>query len=681
MVLMSIFLAGVFSFVFVAGSPEAGFASQPQVQWHVGLGTDYEEHVHEGHQTSDGGFIAIGHGHESDRADSPLDMLVVKIDADGNEQWQTRVGTPGQMDLGIAIAETENGYVAGGGLSVGGRQRRALVGLDPQGNVLWERTYSGAGAGAVRGIAVLDDGNLVVTGYTEAEEEGYLFLAEAQAFLLKTNDEGRSIWDRNLDGLQGTKVRLEPGGGFAVLSTAWTFQQGRDVLQAKVLRTNASGVTQWSGTFGDGNHVDIFDFDLTLDGGFVLGGHTTGYGATNWDCVMLRIDAAGDTMWAKRFGQPRGYDPAYIHDECYGVRSLSGGGFLLVGASGDEYRYSAQGHPTGSSDEWKVYVIRTDAAGAVESEAVFGDGADQGNNAGEFVSLTDDGCYMIFTDSDSAGSVAPNNFGFMKVCELCGNNSQDAGEQCDDGNQIDCDGCDSDCTLSTSCGNGIICGLEQCDDGNTLDGDCCSSTCSFSEIDTSCDDGNFCTAVDRCDGLGACGGIAAPADTCLVAGGGRLDIRNRAGVSRDQVLWEWKKGPEVTFSDFGSPGSEDGPSGLCLYLTEGGSSSLLASFAPSSEELCGGKPCWRASGNKKLLYKDRKGFHDGLQQVLLKPGEANRSRIKLKAGGAELPAISLPLNPSARVEAQWHSPTSTCWAATFEASASRNDPDRFLSRY
>ena len=29
--------------------------------WYMGQGTDREEHVHEGMQTSDGGFIAIGH--------------------------------------------------------------------------------------------------------------------------------------------------------------------------------------------------------------------------------------------------------------------------------------------------------------------------------------------------------------------------------------------------------------------------------------------------------------------------------------------------------------------------------------------------------------------------------------------------------------------------------------------
>jgi cysteine-rich repeat protein len=50
------------------------------------------------------------------------------------------------------------------------------------------------------------------------------------------------------------------------------------------------------------------------------------------------------------------------------------------------------------------------------------------------------------------------------------------GEQCDDGNTADCDGCDRNCKL-TACGNNIICPPEQCDDGNTTPGDGCDAAC------------------------------------------------------------------------------------------------------------------------------------------------------------------------------------------------------------
>jgi cysteine-rich repeat protein len=50
------------------------------------------------------------------------------------------------------------------------------------------------------------------------------------------------------------------------------------------------------------------------------------------------------------------------------------------------------------------------------------------------------------------------------------------GEDCDDGNTLDGDGCSANCTRE-ACGNGIIDPNEQCDDGNTANGDGCSASC------------------------------------------------------------------------------------------------------------------------------------------------------------------------------------------------------------
>ncbi len=80
---------------------------------------------------------------------------------------------------------------------------------------------------------------------------------------------------------------------------------------------------------------------------------------------------------------------------------------------------------------------------------------------------------------------------------VCGNGILDPGEQCDEGDVDDCDGCSSICRLE-ECGNGVSdCG-EQCDDGNLEGGDGCGPTCLTEEcgngyVDTAlgeaCDDG------------------------------------------------------------------------------------------------------------------------------------------------------------------------------------------------
>jgi cysteine-rich repeat protein len=61
---------------------------------------------------------------------------------------------------------------------------------------------------------------------------------------------------------------------------------------------------------------------------------------------------------------------------------------------------------------------------------------------------------------------------------VCGNGVRQAGEACDDGNQIDEDGCTNACTLPT-CGDGIAQAGEECDDGNASDDDRCTKKCTW----------------------------------------------------------------------------------------------------------------------------------------------------------------------------------------------------------
>src|SRR5688572_10017931 len=87
---------------------------------------------------------------------------------------------------------------------------------------------------------------------------------------------------------------------------------------------------------------------------------------------------------------------------------------------------------------------------------------------------------------------------------VCGNNSLEDGEDCDDGclagDPNDCDsgddgdGCDSNCTL-TGCGNGVVTAPEQCDDGNSDDFDACKSDCT----QNICGDGVVLIGVEQCD--------------------------------------------------------------------------------------------------------------------------------------------------------------------------------------
>ena len=113
------------------------------------------------------------------------------------------------------------------------------------------------------------------------------------------------------------------------------------------------------------------------------------------------------------------------------------------------------------------------------------------------------------TCDDGRDSLGNNNNAAGKRCNgtchfnVCGDTDKLLGvEQCDDGNPVNGDGCDINCTLS-ACGNGITAGTETCDDGNTVNGDGCDNNCTVSACGNritagteTCDDGN--TVTERC---------------------------------------------------------------------------------------------------------------------------------------------------------------------------------------
>jgi len=142
------------------------------------------------------------------------------------------------------------------------------------------------------------------------------------------------------------------------------------------------------------------------------------------------------------------------------------------------------------------------------------------SNTGNFsfsVSLTD---YETETGTEEiTGDVTINVALDLLIVNppICGNNIVETGEQCDDGNLINGDGCSSICQIeiiAPVCGNNIIETGEQCDDGNTINGDGCSSTCQIEDDDGKDDRKNkkskkkeivfFCEPSWECSGWSEC---------------------------------------------------------------------------------------------------------------------------------------------------------------------------------
>ena len=122
--------------------------------------------------------------------------------------------------------------------------------LDQNGNCLWEVPHPFEGAFGYDG-AVLPDGSYVITG-TAVEDSTSNSVA---LFIQKISTEGTTIWAKIYDfpdtREEGYGITCLPDGGFAVCGRV--HGTGIQAGQAWLLRTDATGDTLWTETWGTAN--------------------------------------------------------------------------------------------------------------------------------------------------------------------------------------------------------------------------------------------------------------------------------------------------------------------------------------------------------------------------------------------------------------------------------------------
>jgi cysteine-rich repeat protein len=209
--------------------------------------------------------------------------------------------------------------------------------------------------------------------------------------------------------------------------------------------------------------------DPNIDPGTVIGGDDPAGGGVICGGANATLDSAGPNL--------AGDDLVKTQDElcavfCPGTPSCivpGSDGTLQTGVLGDDARVS---------------FVLTGANGVAETAAV---GNDQ--------QVIDVG--KGFPDTVCV-DVGPNGIAETSLCRNGVADHDETGvvndDDCDDGNAVDGDGCDSNCT-ETACGNGIETLGEECDDGDQLNSNACVLGCT----DAACGDGFLHAGVEECD--------------------------------------------------------------------------------------------------------------------------------------------------------------------------------------
>lgn len=172
---------------------------------------------------------------------------------------------------------------------------------------------------------------------------------------------------------------------------------------------------------------------------------------------------------------------------------------------------------------------------------------------------------------------------FCGAPPVCGNGIQEAGEECDDANTMNGDGCSSNCLVEAAvCGNGVVEAGEQCDDFNPLGGDGCDAACQIEYPATYC--------ADTCPGLpqecqnSFFGGQ--DSDAFASKGIFKVTLSPTLGGST-MVIKTQDPNTLVLRSDNHSAGSGGEPSGMLGFTNPGTSSSDIGFHPPGFNQSSG----------------------------------------------------------------------------------------------
>ncbi len=261
-----------------------------------GANNDYSEYIT---VTSDSAFVCSG---TSQSFSTYQSMSLYKIDDNGTLLWYKRYGgTTGErvysveetVDGGLIICAVTTAYGAGSSDFL-------LMKCDSEGTPLWTRTYGGTNMEFGCTATAVSDGGCLVTGQSRSFGQSYGNLA---MLIIKVDDSGNITWSRVVDGAAddyGRSVAEAPDGSFYVGGT--TKSLGFTYGAYMICKIDPAGNLLWSRLVSGSSGESLYSLDVTSDSGVVATGTTFSYGMGNADIMTVKLDGAGNFIWARTCG-------------------------------------------------------------------------------------------------------------------------------------------------------------------------------------------------------------------------------------------------------------------------------------------------------------------------------------------------------------------------------------------
>lgn len=242
-------------------------------------------------QTSDGGYITVGS--ISTKGAGQQDVYLFKTDKNGNVIWEKPFGGV-NAEFGNSVQPTtDGGYIVVGTkfrTSTGGGQDMYIVKTDGNGNLSWERVMTTTGGGG---------------GYwvTETSDGGYAFVGDvfinssSSVYFIKLFSNGTTAFTKvftETTAVVGRSIKNTSDGGFIICGS-----KSNNIF---LLKIDANANVIWKKPITANSGAGGSEVAQTKDGGYILIGDLAKDANGNSDIFLVKTDATGNTVWTKSFG-------------------------------------------------------------------------------------------------------------------------------------------------------------------------------------------------------------------------------------------------------------------------------------------------------------------------------------------------------------------------------------------
>lgn len=350
------------------------------LEWEKTFGGSGDEIAHSIQLTADGGYGLAGI--KSGNA------WVLKLDGDGSQVWEKTFGGNNHDAFNSITPTADGGFVAVGVKDVhilnGLKGDCWIVKLDADGNFEWEKIYGDELQDAAYSIQQTSDGGYVVAGIRDYNI--YLGGSSGGGFwIFRLEGDGNLLWEKVFGGSlidRAYSVIQTSSGGYIAAGTANIY--GGDVNvggfpNPLIVKLSADGSTDWVEYLTE----DIFNGNVysvceTPSGGFMIAGggglpdegdpETGGDERLIPNLMLIELDAGGKLLSTNSFGSSK-------TDEGHWISPTTDSGFVVAG-----YTRSNNGDVSsnrGGSDVWVVKLSKSPGVHYVDKDAT---GANNGTS-------------------------------------------------------------------------------------------------------------------------------------------------------------------------------------------------------------------------------------------------------------------------------------------------------------